>query len=97
MNHGRWVAQCDTDGCTGAERVWPGGQIRVTRTGAEYGITGSVMHCANCGQTSRVTFPDDRAHIDKLLARRPVPETRNWTPGESFDLLAEENVAHDLD
>jgi hypothetical protein len=55
------------------------------------------MHCANCGQTSRVTFPDDRAHIDKLLARRPVPETRNWTPGESFDLLAEENVAHDLD
>jgi hypothetical protein len=97
MNHGRWVAQCDTDGCTGAERVWPGGQIRVTRTGAEYGITGSVMHCANCGQTSRVTFPDERKRIDSLLARRVVPERRNWYPSESVEDLIEENAAHGLD
>ena len=97
MNHGRWVAQCDTDGCAGAERVWPGGQIREKKDGRKYGITRDVMHCANCGQTSSVTFPDERGRIDKLLARRPVPERRNWTPGEAIDLLAEENAAHGLD
>jgi hypothetical protein len=44
-----------------------------------------------------VAFPDERGRIDKLLARRPVPETRNWTPSELIDLLAEENAAHGLD
>ena len=97
VNHGRWVAHCDTDDCAGAERVWPGGQIRENRDGRKYGIARTVMHCANCEHTSRVTFPDDRKRIDKLLSRRPVPETRNWHPGETTAILLEENTAHGLD
>jgi hypothetical protein len=97
VNHGRWVAHCETDGCSGAERVWPGGQVR-EKDGRKFGVSrGGVLHCGNCGQTSRVVFPDDRSRITRILNRRPVPETRNWMPGEPTALLAEENKAHGLD
>jgi hypothetical protein len=96
MNQGRWVAHCDTDGCSGAERVWPNGQIR-EKSGRKYGISRQgVLNCGNCGLTSSVTFPVDRKQITRLLNRRPVPETRNWFPGETVEALAEESVAHGL-
>lgn len=98
VNHGRWVAGCDTPSCTGAERFWPGGRPRQTRQAVTYGITGNgVLHCANCGQTSTVEFPSDKTAINRVLARRPVPETRNWYPGESPESLVEENAAYGLD
>jgi hypothetical protein len=97
-NQGRWVAHCSTDGCDGAERVWPGGQIRERKDGRKYGISRSgVLHCANCGLTSEVSFPDDQGAIDRILACRPVPETRNWLPTDTVESLAEENMAHGLD
>lgn len=97
LNQGRWVAHCDTDGCHGAERVWPGGQVR-ERQGHKFGISRQgVLHCSNCGKTSKVSFPEERKRIDRLMSRRPVPETRNWTPGEPVEVLEEENAAHGLD
>jgi hypothetical protein len=96
VNHGRWVAHCETDGCSGAERVWPGGQVR-EKDGRKFGVSrGGVLHCSNCGQTSKVLFPDERKRIDSLLARRPIPERRNWYPPESVEDLIEENKAHGL-
>lgn len=97
FNQGRWVAICDTPGCSGAERVWPNGAIR-EKSGRKYGISRQgVLHCSNCGKTSSVTFPPDRRRINAVLSRRPVPETRNWFPGETLESLVEENAAHGLD
>ena len=53
--------------------------------------------CANCGLTSKVEIPVERAEIDRLTGLRPVPQTRNWQPGETLESLVEENRAHGLD
>ncbi len=92
LNHGRWVAHCDTPSCTGAESVWPDGQLRTAADGRKCGISHGVLHCANCGLTSQVVFPDNSHDIMRVLARRPVPETRNWYPGETVEELAVENT-----
>lgn len=99
LNHGRWVAHCQTLNCNGAERLWPGGEIRHhPNSGKPYGISGDgEMICDNCERTTTVIFPDDKSDIDKVVAQRPVLETRNWVPGETSEDLVEENVAHGLD
>jgi hypothetical protein len=95
FNQNRWVAECDTESCTGAERFWPGGRLRTTKQGVSYGITSSgVLHCGNCEQTSQVVFPEDRTAINRILARRSVPQTRNWNPGETTTDLEAENMTH---
>jgi len=80
VNHGRWVANCPRwmDGCTEAHRVQPGDRFV----------------CANCGAVGSVEFPVDLDLVEKLLAARPVPETRNWLPGETLDELLVENLEH---
>lgn len=100
MNHGRWVAQCGT--CPGAERVWPGGQIREIdrgpNAGRRFGVgADGVLHCGSCGNTTPVKFPDDRLAIEKILSRRPAFANRNWVPGESMDDLAAENLVNGLE
>jgi hypothetical protein len=98
VNHGRWVAHCETDGCSGAEMVWPGGAVRELESGRKYGISRQgVLHCGNCGQTSQVSFPAERPQITRILNRRPVPETRNWYPGETAEGLAAENAEKGVD
>ena len=81
VNHGRWVADCPTTDCPEAHLAQPGDKF----------------DCVNCGTVGRVEFPDNHTDIDEVLERRPVPQTRNWTPGESLEELVEENRAHDLD
>jgi hypothetical protein len=96
VNHSRWIAECATPDCTGAERVWPGGGLRLTKDGRPYGITvDGVLHCANCGRTTGVVFPTNRRTIQTLLSRRPVPETRNWQ-GEPVEVLMVENELHEV-
>lgn len=53
--------------------------------------------CDNCGLTSRVVIPDEYFAVNEIVAKRPVPQTRNWTPDEPLQLLIEENIAHGLD
>ncbi len=95
MNDGRWVAVCATVDCSGAERLWPGGEIRQRNDGHDYGITlGGVLHCGNCGLTSQVDVPDNMAEVEAVLAQRPVSQTRNWLPGETIRDLKAENLLH---
>jgi hypothetical protein len=92
MNDGRWVAFCDTPDCDSAERLWPDGEIRF-KDGHKYGITlQGVLHCGNCGLTSQVDFPEKMGEVEAVLAQRPVPQTRNWRPGESVADLKRENL-----
>lgn len=106
-NHGRWVAYCDADGCSGAERLWPDGKIQTAKKPngevvldergepVRYGVTrAGEMVCGNCGHTSQVRFPSDGDEIEAVLKRRPVPETRNWEPGETVSDLKAENLSH---
>ena len=95
VNDGRWVAHCPTLECNGAEQVF---EIRRVRgDGVSYGIYNGVLHCANCLQTSHVAFPTDRAGIDAVLTRRPVPQTRHWRDGETITDLIKENASHGVD
>lgn len=100
---GRWVADCPRDGCTQAEHfgVDPG-------TGHVGGLGGAVFRCgtegtacgcgrvlsSGCGLVCRVEWPGNVEAIEKLLAMRPAPQTRNWSPGEDLTDLLMENVAH---
>ena len=50
--------------------------------------------CQNCGRSYEVRYPADRVLIEAVLARRVVPETRTWIPGETVADLVAENEAH---
>ncbi len=60
--------------------------------GAE--LARDLFVCSNCKRTAKVEWPDDRTLIDAATAVRPVPETRNWVPGETLDDLHRENLMH---
>lgn len=94
MNHGRWVASCQ---CGGAERLWPDGRIQVDRYGMPYGVTRSgVLVCGSCRSESMVQWPNDEtvAAVERAVAARPDPTTRNWWPAEPVELLELENIAN---
>lgn len=78
VNHGRWVADCGRRPCPEAHRVKPG----------------DGFECRNCGWFGPVEFPDDQKDIELVLAKRPVPESRNWWPGELVADLIVENTRH---
>ena len=92
VNHGRWIADCVRPYCANAEMVTRGqGQMR----------------CSNCHLGQVVQWPADATPISQVLARRPVPQTRNWAPpghrqafasgfpeGQTVAELVDENVEH---
>jgi len=63
---------------------------------------GLPFFCPNClmqangGYAMRVIWPAERAQIEAVLLARPVPEHRNWLPGETVAMLIAENLAHGL-
>ena len=60
--------------------------------GAE--LARELFVCSNCKRTAKVDWPDDKSLIDVATGARPVPETRNWVPGETLDDLYQENLMH---
>ncbi len=82
VNHGRWLVACPCGG-------------------AEYAFTEGWMMCMSCfngylkHKIRRVEFPDPDfvAKLDDLLRVRPL-DNRNWTPGETLEQIAQENIAH---
>ena len=56
--------------------------------------TPGVFICTNCHQIATVEIPPERAAVDAAVAARPVPQTRNWYPGETVEQLYEENETH---
>jgi len=102
VNDGRWVAFCKRPDCNAAEQLWLDAP-RYRRDehgqafGHPYGITSvGILHCGNCGLTSEVELPKDMNEIERLLGRRPVPQTRHWKPGESVADLRTENLLHEV-
>ena len=61
------------------------------------GLAETVLVCENCKRVTQVVWPTNRTDIDRALVPRPVPQTRNWTPGETVEDLLKENEAHGVD
>lgn len=86
VNHGRWVADCPSEGCAGATSIMPG----------------AGFLCAEClnaevGHRYRpVAWPAERAAVEDALCCRRLPQTANWRPGETVRALEDENVRHGL-
>ena len=92
VNWGRWIARCPRDGCHNAEHFGLDEQ-----TGHLGGLADEVFRCGHCNLTCVVRWPEEKYAIERILAARPVPSTRNWQPGETLDGLLRENSEHGLD
>lgn len=75
FNHGRWVVNC------------PSGDNNA------FMIVGKNRNfiCEVCGSEFSVRLPHNHMIIEKVLAQRPLPENRNWYPGETLADLIREN------
>ena len=82
-NAGRWIADCPQSGCDGAMYV---------------NFDDPRFFCCECrnagfgGVPVKIALPKDREAIEAVLLERPVPATRNWTPGETIGQLEAENA-----
>lgn len=74
---GDWVADCPRDGCGNVEHLY-----RPSRRGGPRDLEQPFYACSYCGMEAEVSWPDDRYGILSVLARRPVPSTRNWYPAD---------------
>lgn len=83
VQRGAWVAFCPSPGCPSGEFVEPG-------------LPFFCCVCANAavGHLWRpVVWPANRGAIEAALGERPVPQTRNWLPGETPESLRAEFAA----
>ena len=80
FNHGRWVVDCPRPYCGSAALA----------------EESTMFRCSECHHVAGVVWSEDRHVIEELMAARPDPATRNWTPAETMQQLVEENEAHDL-
>lgn len=85
INRNRWVVLCPD--CYNAEFAFLGEPL---------------FFCSNCfnGAVGRlwrpVVFPKNRAAIEAAIKARPLPASRNWSPGETVAQLRRENKEHGL-
>ncbi len=81
VNWGRWVADCTM--CRSALALTPG-------------LPGFV--CWDCGARVEVVWPsvEVQAGVERVLAFRPDPATRNWSTAETVQQLWEENLDHGI-
>jgi hypothetical protein len=82
VNHGRWLVKCRE--CAGAELANPKERW--------FWCRGCYNH-RDAYMLLPVVWPDDPDAVAKELGVRPT-ENRNWTPGETVDLLRAENIEH---
>ena len=84
VNKSSWVADCE---CRGSMVVEPG----------------EPYMCPDCGNVAHgsrprtVVWPRNAEAIEEVLLKRPYPNNRNWTPGETITQLKAENKAHGLE
>lgn len=59
-------------------------------------VTSLGTRCVDCGTALEVRWPSDELQygVQRLLSLRPIPHTRNWSPGETLHDLLAENVEH---
>ncbi len=96
LNHGRWVAECPKcrqgehwDSNMGHWDVLIGGRFQYYG-----GLSAHHFRCSNCYLQCRAVWPEQREAIWDITKQRPVPQTRNWLPGETVDDLRRENEEH---
>jgi hypothetical protein len=82
VNHGQWIADCPTEGCSSASLL----------------LREAGFFCGDCLNASigyklrAVRWPRGVSQIEKLLLRRPDSKTRSWSLGEAVAHLREENA-----
>lgn len=99
---GDWVADCPRPGCANVEHLY-----KPSRRGGPRDVALGFYSCSYCGMQADITWPDNRHDILAVLARRPLPDTRNWYPtdhpvavrfglphGQSIKDLRDENEEH---
>jgi hypothetical protein len=104
MTHGRWVALCPRTGCMNAE------SFGRCDDGTIGGLSGDHFECrtegwtsdgrrtvyGGCGLICGVEWPANIRDLERVLHARPIPVSRNWTPGEDLHNLVNENMAHGI-
>jgi len=81
LDAGRWIALCPGLGCRGAEKVGPADPIFL---------------CMSCGSGDvwwPVEFPNNKAAIDREVAKRENANGWAWNPGETMVQLRRETRA----
>ena len=99
---GEWVADCPRTGCGNVEFLY-----RPSRPRGPRDLVVGVYLCSYCGMQADIAWPDNQHDILTVLARRPLPNTRNWYPtdhpvalrfglphGQSVRDLVAENEEH---
>jgi hypothetical protein len=90
VNQGRWIADCPTAACGGAEFV---------SLSEQHGF-----FCCECRNAATdnvcipVVLPDEKTigQVAAYLCARPAPATRNWHPDEPVKQLQQENREHGI-
>lgn len=83
VNHGRWIVECPTPQCGGAEQVDPDWPVYVCAGGDGCGV-GPLT----------VAFPEGWQEVETELLARPAAATRNFLPHETVADLRRENEMH---
>ena len=86
VNHSRWIVECPTAGCGGAQVA--------SETDPRF-LCHLCQNAAAGGKWLHVVWPgiEERAEIERVLLAREL-DNRNWRPGETIDFLKAENIAH---
>ena len=81
VNHGRWVWDCPTPRCGGAQVTSPKDPRAF------------CVECFNAGDGWwPVDWPDERTTIERILNKRPAATQQNWWPTETMQQLEAENI-----
>ncbi len=91
MSQGIWVTKCPRAWCVHVDHFGPG-----PNTGRVGGLTEKLWHCFRCQLVCEAQWPESPTDIEAIVGQRPMPETRNWLPGEDLEQLIAENVVHGL-
>lgn len=99
---GEWVADCPRADCGNVEFLYRPAQLHGERV-----LRLPFFGCSYCGMQSEISWPDKEHEIFEVLAKRPVPGSRNWYPkdhpvavasriphGQSVQDLEDENAQH---
>jgi hypothetical protein len=94
VNAGLWIWRCPC-GLGSVDDPPIGGGIAFAAT--PLGWCARCQNVETVGRWRPLRFPPERLEIERVLAARPDPSTRNWWPGETVGELVAENVAHGIE
>ena len=60
-------------------------------------VGAKTFSCRECKSVYTVVWPGNVDEINAILGIRPKAENRNWSPGETVEMLRLENVVHGIE